>query len=88
MLIRTQVQIEEEQIKWLRAKAHEKGISVSQLIREGIVLYRTLEERIPDGKKTRALTAIGRFSSGKSDVALRHDDYLADAYNSGDRHDT
>lgn len=88
MLIRTQVQIEEEQIKWLRAKAHEKGISVSQLIREGIVLYRTLEEQIPDEKKMRALAAVGRFASGKSDVSLQHDDYLADAYNSGDRHDT
>jgi hypothetical protein len=87
MLIRTQVQIEEDQIKWLRAKAMEKGVSVSQLIREGVALYRTQEEQIPDDKKKRALTAVGRFSSDASDVSVRHDDYLADAIRGNEDHD-
>ena len=79
MMIRTQIQIKEDQINWLRQKARDRGVSVSQLIREGIDLYRTREDRLPDEKKTRALSAVGRFSSGLSDISTRHDEYLAEA---------
>ena len=79
-MIRTQIQIEEDQITWLRRMAREKGVSVSQLIREGIDLYRHSEERLPLEKKKKALAAVGRFSSGRSDISGRHDEYLAKAY--------
>ena len=79
-MIRTQVQIGEDQITWLRRMARDKGVSVSQLIREGIDLYRQREDRLPLEKKKKALAAVGRFSSGRSDVSGRHDDYLAEAY--------
>jgi len=79
-MIRTQVQIEEDQITWLRRKARDKGVSVSQLIREGIDLYRYSEDRLPTEKKKKALAAVGRFSSGRSDISGRHDEYLANAY--------
>jgi lipocalin len=36
IMLRTQIQIEEEQIKRLRDRAKERGVSVSQLIREGV----------------------------------------------------
>jgi post-segregation antitoxin (ccd killing protein) len=79
-MIRTQIQMEEDQIEWLRAEARARGVSVSQLIREGITLFRAREERFPEEKKKRALAAVGRFSSGASDVSERHDDYLAEAF--------
>jgi hypothetical protein len=79
-MIRTQVQIEEEQMEWLRAKALERRVSVSQLIREGIAFFREHEERITSGKKERALAALGRFESGLKDVSERHDRHLADLY--------
>lgn len=79
-MVRTQIQIEENQIKWLRTKASERGVSVSQLIREGVALFRAREERIPEEKKRRALTAVGRYSSKRSDVSERHDHYLAEAF--------
>jgi Ribbon-helix-helix protein, copG family len=79
-MIRTQIQIEEDQMNWLRVEARERGVSVSKLIREGVALFRTQEERFPEDKKKKALAAIGRFSSGVSDVSERHDDYLADAF--------
>ena len=85
-MIRTQVQMEEGQIEWLRAEAGARGVSVSQLIREGINLFRAREERFPEEKKKRALAAVGRFSSGASDVSGRHDDYLAEAFSKEDRH--
>ena len=79
-MIRTQIQMEEDQIDWLRAEARSRGVSVSQLIREGVALFRAREERFPEEKKKRALAAVGRFSSNLSDVSERHDDYLAEAF--------
>ena len=79
-MIRTQVQIEEGQIEWLRMKARDKGVSVSQMIRESIDHFKINEERLPTEKKARAMQAVGRFSSDCSDISQRHDDYLSEAY--------
>ena len=84
-MLRTQIQLKEEQIEWLRSKARTKGISVSQLIRESIKFYQTHEEHLPEDRKKKALEAVGRFSSGTSDVSERHDDYLAEAYKKEER---
>ena len=85
-MIRTQIQMEDDQIKWLRAEARARGVSVSQLIREGIALFRTNQERFPEDKKRKALAAVGLFSSDISDVSERHDDYLAEAFTDEARH--
>jgi hypothetical protein len=79
-MVRTQVQIQEDQINWLRSKARDKGVSVSQLIREGIDLYRSQEESLPREKMEKALAAVERFSSGLSNISARHDEYLSDAF--------
>jgi len=79
-MLRTQIQIEEHQIKWLRDRAKEKGVSVSQLIREGVEFYRKYEDRFPEDQKRKALAAIGRYASGVSDISEKHDDYLAKAF--------
>ena len=79
-MLRTQIQMEEDQLKWLRVEARARGVSVSQLIREGVALFRAREERFPEDKKKRALSAVGRFSSGVSDVSERHNDYIAEAF--------
>ena len=84
-MLRTQVQIEENQIKWLKNKAKERGVSVSQLIREGIEMYRKHEDRLPEDKKSKALAAIGRYASGVSDISEKHDDYLAEAFHAENR---
>jgi len=85
-MVRTQIQVQEDQLNWLRVEASARGVSVSQLIREGIVLFRAREERFPEEKKKRALAAVGRFSSNLSDVSERHDDYLAEAFVKEVRH--
>ena len=79
-MIRTQIQLEEDQIQWLKKAANERGISVSELIRQGIALFREREDKVPDQKRNRALAAIGRFASKNSDVSERHDVYLSDAF--------
>ena len=84
-MLRTQIQLKEEQMEWLRSRARTRGISVSQLIRESIKFYQTHEEHLPEDRKKKALEAVGRFSSDTSDVSERHDDYLAEAYAKEDR---
>ena len=79
-MIRTQIQLNEDQIRWLRARARDRGVSMSQVIREGIDFLRNRDRQIPEDKKRRALAAIGRFTSGDADVSERHDDYLAEAF--------
>ncbi len=86
-MLRTQVQIEEDQIKWLRDRAKERGVSVSQLIREGVQFYRKYEDRFPEDQKRKALAAIGRYASGVSDISEKHDDYLAKAFKAEESHD-
>jgi hypothetical protein len=85
-MVRTQIQMEEDQIEWLRHKAKEKRMSVSQLIREGVEFYRTHEEQLPEDKKKKALAAVGRYASGISDISEKHDDYLAKAFNTRSNH--
>jgi hypothetical protein len=79
-MIRTQVQLKEDQITWLRKKSKDSGVSISQLIREGIDLYRSKEDLLPAEKRKKALSAIGRFSSGQKEISVQHDKYLVDAY--------
>lgn len=47
-MIRTQIQVEKNQMKWLKAYALGKGISMSQLVRESIDFYRTPVKSIPE----------------------------------------
>ncbi|MBI9087091.1 MAG: hypothetical protein JEZ11_26085 [Desulfobacterales bacterium] len=79
-MVRTQIQLDETQASWLKSTAREKGVSISQLIRESIDLYCRIEQRIPEERKRAAIEAVGRFKSDRSDVSLNHDRYLAEAY--------
>ncbi len=54
-MVRTQIQMQEDQINWLRVEASARGVSVSQLIREGIALFRAREERFPEEKRSEPL---------------------------------
>ena len=64
-MIRTQIQLHAEQVKWLKRIALEKGISMSQAIRDSIDSYRTSTERTRElnSKKQKALKAVGTFST-------------------------
>jgi len=64
-MIRTQIQLHSEQVKWLKKIALEKGISMSQAIRDSIDSYRTYSERVRELnlKKKKALKAVGTFST-------------------------
>jgi len=66
-MVRTQIQIQDEQIKWLKNHALGRGISMAQLIRDSIDFYRTHIDKSKRllHKKKNALAAVGAFSSIK-----------------------
>jgi hypothetical protein len=83
-MVRTQIQLTEEQHRRLKRLADRLGISLSEAVRRCVDdgLARELEgtariDRVREGR-----SVIGRFGSGQSDVAERHDDYLTDAFGS------
>ena len=80
-MIRTQVQLTEQQLLQLRKLAAERGLSISELVRNGVDTILDHAEREEHGDRVqRAIAAAGRFHSGRADVARRHDDYLVAAY--------
>jgi hypothetical protein len=80
-MIRTQVQLTEEQAQTLKALAVERGISVAELIRQSVDNFVVQSAGISvTERRRRALAVIGRYSSGRSDISTQHDDYLAEAY--------
>jgi len=79
-MVRTQIQLTEQQSRGLKAVAARKGTSVAELIRQGIDGVLGQETAPPhDELLRRAIEAAGRFRSSSHDVASRHDDYLGEA---------
>ena len=71
----------EGQARRLKALAAEEEVSMAELIRRSIDSYlKRRQSTSAEALKERALSVIGKYSSGLSDVSTRHDDYLAEAY--------
>jgi hypothetical protein len=79
-MIRTQIQLTEEQSKLLRKIAARKNKSVAELIRMSVDEM-IQKERRPgmEELRLRAINAAGKIS-GPSDLSINHDDYLAEVY--------
>jgi hypothetical protein len=80
-MIRTQVQLTEEQARTLKILAVERESSVAELIRQSVDIFiRSTAGVTMETRRQRAIAAAGRFRSDKSDVSTDHDEYLAEAY--------
>lgn len=79
-MIRTQIQLTEEQASVLKTLASEQRISVAELIRQSVDRFVRLPRVDMDARRRRAIAAAGRFHSGRADIAVEHDRYLAEAY--------
>ncbi|MBI2322782.1 MAG: ribbon-helix-helix domain-containing protein [Chloroflexi bacterium] len=77
-MVRTQIQLTEEQARALKAAAARRGVSIAELVRQGV--ERILAEDAEAEKWRRAEALIGRFHSGRNDIAVEHDRYLAEDY--------
>lgn len=79
-MIRTQIQLTEEQAAILRRMSAERRLPIAELIRLSVDAFIQREAgRSREGRTERAKRAAGRFASGISDVSAEHDRYLAEA---------
>ncbi len=80
---RTQIQLTEDQIRALKKLAAEKGVSVAELVRQGVDLVLQASSGVSRTERLRrAIAASGRFRSERGDLSIRHDDYFAEAIDS------
>ena len=80
-MIRTQIQITEEQAASLRIMSAERRQPIAELIRTSIDSFLQKESGISrERKRARAKSATGRFASSLADVSAEHDRYLAEAF--------
>lgn len=77
-MVRTQMQLTEEQAKALKEIAAQRGVSTAQMIRESVERIIKEGERKENWRK--AFAIMGRYRSGLSDVSAHHDKYLAEDY--------
>jgi Arc/MetJ-type ribon-helix-helix transcriptional regulator len=77
-MIRTQVQLSDEQSRALKETAASRGVSIAEVIRQALDQH--LGGQAGESRRLRAIRAIGGYRSGRHDVSERHDDDLADAF--------
>lgn len=78
-MVRTQVQLTQSQAEALRRLSAENGLSIAALIRQAV------DDLLKNGGDReemirRALAVAGKFRSGKKDISVEHDRYLAEDF--------
>jgi plasmid stability protein len=76
-MVRTQIQLTEQQARALRRVAARRGMSMAAVIRE--LVDQALATSF-DAKIERSLAAVGSFSSGVTTVSRDHDRELEEAF--------
>lgn len=78
MMMRTQIQFEEETYKALQSAAKELKSSISEVVRQSVKHH--LKAATTASNWKRALAAAGHFHSGHKDISVNHDLYLSDEW--------
>lgn len=85
-MVRTQIQLTDEQAQMLKQLAAEKGLSMAELIRRSVNEFITSTGGLADRElRERALSVIGIASSGEPDLGQAHDRHLQEIYRGEDR---
>lgn len=80
-MVRTQIQLTEEQVKKIRKIAASRGVAMAEVIRDAIEgAIRSRAGTVSEERRERALEIVGKFRSGKRNVSKKHDAYLAEAW--------
>jgi hypothetical protein len=81
-MVRTQIQLTEDQAMALKKLAQSRRLSVAELIRKAVeTIIKSSTVIDAEERRRRALEIVGKFSSGKRDISKKHDLYLTDVYN-------
>ena len=80
-MVRTQVQLPEEQAAMLKKMAIAQHKSMAEIIRQAVDFFAEAKHGGGDKERRRkAMAAAGHFRSGVKDLAVSHDSYLTKAF--------
>jgi hypothetical protein len=80
-MVRTQIQLSEDQAKTLKKIAVSRHLSVAELIRQAVdTIIKSSMLVDAEERRKRAIGIVGKFGSGRRDISKKHDLYLADVY--------
>jgi predicted transcriptional regulator len=79
-MVRTQIQLSEDEAEAVKRLARERSVSMAAVIREAVDQYVSRESGASlDERWQRSQAAVGGFRSGLSDLSQTHDDEFAAA---------
>jgi predicted Ser/Thr protein kinase len=80
-MVRTQIQLTEEQAKKIKKIAASRGAPMAEVIRDAVEgAIRSGAGTVSEERRKRALEIVGKFRSGKRDVSKKNDAYLTEAW--------
>jgi len=80
-MVRTQIQLTEDQVKALKRISMPRRLSIAELIRRAVdTLIKSSTVVDVKERHRRAIEIVGQFSSGKRDISKNHDRYLLGTY--------
>ena len=80
-MVRTQIQLTEEQARKVKKIATSRRVAMAEVIRDAVEgVIRSNAGTVSEERRTRAIEIVGKFRSGKKDVSTQHDAYLAKAW--------
>ncbi len=82
-MVRTQIQLTDDQAARLKEMAHETNDSIAAIIREALDRFFTMQQ--PSNRRAlyrQALGVVGKYSAGVHDVSIEHDRYLEEEFKS------
>ncbi len=80
-MVRTQIQLTEEQAEIIKKIAKSRHLSVAELIRQAVNgVIKSGSGISAEERRKRAIRIAGRFRSGKRDISEKHDKYLPEAF--------
>ena len=79
-MVRTQIQLSEEESEAVKRLASQRSVSMAAIIRDAVDQYVSRESGASlDERWQRSLAAVGGLRSGRSDLSQSHDDEFAAA---------
>jgi len=81
-MVRTQIQLTEDQARMLRELSLSSRESVAALIRKAIDRFLITGKPDRIALYRQAMTVVGKYKTEQSDLAVEHDRYLEEAYES------
>jgi len=80
-MVRTQIQLPEKQVAFLKKMAVAQHESMAEIIRQAVDFFaKAKKEGDDEQRRKRAMAAAGRFRSGVNDLAVSHDSYLTEIF--------